>query len=257
MAELGKIFEKVIEEKIRTIPARARIIETAKKEGQLLAVRGSMDYVEKVLPHCYAAEKVLIDARDSPPNLSEFDAIFIGCPGRLKLKEWEQPIKTFLGGGGVMLTTDWCLENVVQKLFPKTICRKGTARGTFPLDVRIPGHPLIEGISDCAGVPWVVESMSYRIHVRDPKNVQVILGVPKMGEPSAALVAFEYGAGMVAHAISHFHLQGSAESGEYVSAYILTNVITRLSEEDAASLPPSAYGCLRTKRRPARRGYAF
>jgi hypothetical protein len=46
-----------------------------------------------------------------------------------------------------------------------------------------------------------------------------------MGHPSAVLVAFEVGKGMVVHAISHFHLQGSARKGEYVSAYILTNVI--------------------------------
>src|SRR5947209_1820686 len=41
----------------------------------------------------------------------------------------------------------------------------------------------------------------------------------------ANLVAFDFGKGMVVHVISHFHLQGSEERGEYISAYILTNVI--------------------------------
>ena len=70
MADLKKVFEKVIADKIRTIPDKARIIETASKDGSLLAVRGSMDYVEKVLPHCYAAKKELLSAKNSPPDSS-------------------------------------------------------------------------------------------------------------------------------------------------------------------------------------------
>jgi hypothetical protein len=225
MAEIGKVFEKVIADKIRTIPGKARVIETAREKGRLLAVRGSMDYVQKVLPYCYAAEKVLIDSHEAPPDLRGFDALFIGCPGSIKLQKWEDPLMTFLHEGGVLLTTDWCLKNVVQKLFPQTVRKKGTAQGRFPLRVLMPEHPLLAGISDCAGTPWVVEGWSHRILVQDPQRVQVILDAPGMGDPSAVMVAFEVGKGVVVHAISHFHLQGSDKSGEYVSAYILTNVI--------------------------------
>lgn len=225
MAEIGKVFEKVIADKVRTIPEKAQVIETAKEKGRLLAVRGSMDYVEKVLPYCYAAEKVLVDAHDSPPELRSFDAIFIGCPGNIRLSDWGKPLAAFLDGGGVLLTTDWCLDKIVAKLFPKTVTKKGSAQGSFPLRVRMPEHPLLSGITNCAGTPWVVEGASHRIHVLDPKRVRVVLDAPGMGEPSAVLVAFEVGRGLVVHAISHFHLQGSDANGEYVSAYLLTNVI--------------------------------
>ena len=69
------------------------------------------------------------------------------------------------------------------------------------------------------------EGSSHRIGILDEKRVQLILDAPKMKDPSAVLVSFAVGKGLVVHAISHFHLQGSAKTGEYVSAYILTNVI--------------------------------
>jgi hypothetical protein len=225
MAKLDEVFDQVIKDKIRTIPDKAKLIQTAQDRGRLLAVRGNYDYVEKILPHCYASQKLLINANDNPPQLDNFDVVFIGCPGTLPVYIWEKQLFAFLNGGGVLLTTDWCLGNLIQKLFPKQIRQNGSASGSFPLRVLQPSHPLLEGISDCNGTPWVVETASHRIGIVDAKHVVTILDAPGMGHPSAVLVAFEVGKGMVVHAISHFHLQGSARKGEYVSAYILTNVI--------------------------------
>jgi hypothetical protein len=226
MKDAGKLFEKVLADKVRTIPDKARLIETARKKGRLLAVRGGMDYVEQVVPHVHAAEKVVVDATQRPADLAGFDVIFVGCPGHLNLADWGEPINAFLAGGGVLMTTDWCLKNIVQRLFPKTVKKRGTAQGTFPLRVLRPGHPLIEGIPNCEGTPWVVEGWSHRIEVLDQQRVEVVLDAPGMGgKNQAVLVNFNVGRGLVVHAISHFHLQGSEKSGEYVSAYILTNVI--------------------------------
>lgn len=225
MTDIGKVFDNVIKDKIRTIPGKAKLIETAKTKGRLLAVRGNYDYVEKVLPHCYAGVKVLIQPNDASPNLLDFDVVFVGCPGQISVSKWGKQLVSFVEAGGVLLTTDWCLENLVQRVFPKTVAKKGTAHGSFPLRLRQPEHPLLEGIVGYEGTSWVVESASHRIGILDPKRVELILDAPAMGEPSAVLVAFPVGKGLVVHAISHFHLQGSEETGEYVSAYILTNVI--------------------------------
>lgn len=225
MGKLDEVFGRVMQDKIRSIPGKERIIETARRQGRLLAVKGKYDYVEKVLPYCYAAEKVLADPKAPLTNLQDFDVIFVGCPGNVNVGSWAKIIPGFLEGGGVLLTTDWCLQNLVAKLFPNMLSVAGRAQGTFPLRVRRPAHPLLEGIEQCDGTPWVIESSSHRIGVLDLKQVEVILDAPDMGEPSAVLVAFNVGQGLVVHAISHFHLQGSETSGEYISAYILTNVI--------------------------------
>jgi hypothetical protein len=224
MSDLKKVFNDVIANKIRAFPEKARVIERARKDGRLLAIRGTRDYVEKVLPYCYASQKIMINAHTAPPDLGRFDAIFVGCPGRLAVSDWQAPLAEFLAAGGVLLTTDWSL-NLIEKLFPRTIRRKGTAGGKFPLRVRTPGHPLLEGLSDAENQLWVIESMSHRISVVNPKIAEILLDAPAMGEPAALLVAFPVGKGLVVHAISHFHLQGSDASGEYISAYILTNVI--------------------------------
>ncbi len=225
MRDLAKVFDAVVEDKIRTIPGKARLIETAKERGRLLAIRGRFDYVEKVVPYCYAAEKRLAGSSGPPPDIAGFDVVWVGCPGKLKRRRWEEPLRRLLAAGGILVTTDWGLTNLIQVLFPGTIERAGEASGTFPLRVRSPHHPLLEGIASCTGTPWMVEAASHRIGIRDPKRVEVILDAPQMGEPSAVLVAFGVGPGLVVHAISHFHLQGSEKSGEYVSAYLLTNVM--------------------------------
>ena len=238
MKNAGKLFEKVLADKVRAIPDKARLIETARKKGRLLAVRGSMDYVEQVVPHVYAAEKVVVDANRRPADLTGFDVIFVGCPGRLALADWGEPINAFLLAGGVLMTTDWCLKNIVQRLFPNTIKKHGTAQGTFPLRVKRHGHPLIEGIPNCEGTPWVIEGWSHRIEVLDPQQVEVVLDAPGMGGSNqAVLVNFNVGRGLVVHAISHFHLQGSEKSGEYVSAYILTNIIDEAMRRRHPSSP--------------------
>jgi hypothetical protein len=224
MSKLGEVFGRVVQNKIRAIPGKAKVIETARQRGRLLAVKGKYDYVEKILPHCYAAEKVLIDHSAALPSLHGFDVIFVRCPGRVNVEAWAKVVPQFLESGGVLLTTDWCLQNLVLKLFPTTVSVDGTAKGTFALRVRRPAHPLLEGIERCDGTR-IVESSSYRIGVLDPKQVEIALDAPEMGEPSGVLVAFNVGKGLVVHAISHVYLQGSDSNGEYISAYILTNVI--------------------------------
>jgi hypothetical protein len=254
MNKLKEIFGQVVQDKIRTVPGKAKVIETAQTKGRVLAVRGTYDYVEKILPYCYAAEKRLIDPGDPLPHISDYDVVFVGCPGSVNIAAWQKVMFGFLEAGGVLLTTDWCLANLVHKLFPKTLRKKGTAQGKFPLRVRQPSHPLLEGIANCEGTPWVVEAASHRVEVLDPKNVEVILDAPTMGEPSPVLVAFGVGKGLVVHAISHFHLQGSDQSGEYVSAYILTNVIDEAMRRRHPEQAPSRIRVLdeQDKTRPPR-----
>jgi hypothetical protein len=198
-----------------------------------------MDYVDKVAPHVYAAEKVIIDAGPPPERLAEFDVVFIGCPGNLRLSDWGEPLQSFLQSGGVLMTTDWCLRNIIQQLFPQTIRKGGEAHGVFPLRALRPQHPLLEGLDGCDGTPWVVEASSHRIAVLDPQRVEVVLDAPGMGGHTAVLVNFNVGKGLVVHAISHFHLQGSETNGEYVSAYILTNVVDEAIRRHHLAIPPS------------------
>lgn len=225
MGSLKDTFDAVVADKVRSLPEKARVVETAKQRGKILAVRGSFDYLDQVLPHCYAAEKRIVEPREPPGDLRGFDVVLVGCPGQLPAGIWGPALRQHLEGGGLLATTDWALEHLIAPVFPGTIARQGTAQGSFPLRVRAPGNPLLQGIEGCAGTAWVVEGASHRIGILDPKQVEVVLDSPKMGDPSAVLVTFPVGAGLVVHAISHFHLQGSGKAGEYISAYLLTNII--------------------------------
>jgi hypothetical protein len=225
VSDLKSLFDSVLDHKIRTIPDKARVIETVQQSGRILAVRGRYDYLEQVLPYCYAADKQLVEPRRPPADLAACDVVLVGCPGKLSVKHWGGALQAFLEAGGSLVTTDWGLDNLIERLFPGILAWQGSAAGTFPLRFRNPDSPLLQGITDCAGTPWVVEAASQCIGILDPKRVDVVLDAPAMGEPAAVLVTFPVGAGLVVHAISHFHLQGSAKAGEYISAYLLTNII--------------------------------
>lgn len=212
-------------DKIRNLPGKAETINIGKEKGALLAIPGSMDYIDKVLPHCELKTKDIInDVKRSPPDLEVYDVVLVGCPGKLK-KPWHVAIKKFVEKGGYLITTDWCLDNLVAKVFPNTIAKAGVASGSFPVEVANPSHPFVQGIEDKTGVLWKVESASHLIKVKNEKAVQVLLRSKKMNRHSSILVTFQFGKGHVVHAISHFHLQGGGEEGQYVSAFIITNVI--------------------------------
>src|SRR5437879_3997751 len=108
MSDLENVFAKVLRDKVATMPEKAELLDAVQSRGRILAVRGSYDYVEQVLPFCPAAHKQAIDPCEVPPDLDGFDVLFVGCPGDLPLDRWRGPLHQFLHGGGVLLTTDWC-----------------------------------------------------------------------------------------------------------------------------------------------------
>ena len=225
MTRIARMFKTIEQRKIHVLSGKAEVIEHAKSHGRVLAVPGKYDHLEQVVPHLPTGTRDLVDRKSPPPNLSSYDVLIVGCPGALPLRRWRDPINEFLRAGGVMVTSDWCLHNMIEKLFPGTIRNRGSAWGKYPLRVWTPGHPLLDGLSDLNGTRWVVKAWSQRIEVNDPRRVQVVLDAPKMRKENAILVCFSVGAGLVVHAISHFCLQGSDERGNYVSAFILTNAI--------------------------------
>lgn len=226
MSDAPKIFQTVLSDKVREYPGKARDVDRAKVHGRLLGVQGDMDYLNQVLTHCPGKLHTILNPSDDPPALKNYDVVLVGCPGKFSNPtRWLPAIQQFVQNGGHLVTTDWCLRNLIQKAFPDTILEEGRASGSFPIVVCDRNHPFLLGMTEAGGVKWEVEVASHRIRILDPKRVRTLLEAPEMGKHPAILVTFSSGAGQVTHAISHFHLQGGTDRGKYVSAYILTNII--------------------------------
>lgn len=257
------LFRRLEREK-SFLPGKAAIIKTLKEEGRLLAVKGSMDHVERVLPHCYAAEKTIVGPHARVPDLGKYTGVLIACPGRLT-KDWHQAIKEYVAAGGFLVTTDWTLR-LLERVFPGNVSYAGRAHGSYPVRFRNLSHPFLHGVKEKGIGSWDLESSSYLVSIDDPKAVEVHMEAEGV-DPSPIMMSFRHGRGSVVHFVSHFHLQESHDSTRYVSAFLLTNIIeeamkarypdhtagrVRLASAAPLSARPSGRVRLLDERRPPR-----
>lgn len=225
--DYSKLFARLEQDKL-AMPNKKEIIDTLKKKGRLLGVKGSMDYIQEVVPHCYASEKALVSADGPVPPLGEYTAVLVGCPGDLNSK-WRSALKTFVANGGFLITTDWALA-LLHDIFPGYISYGGTASGDKSIKFCDLGHPFLEGIKGKGLGVWHVETASHTVMVDAPKAVKVLLSAKDL-DPDPVMVTFPYEKGTVVHFISHFHLQKSDNDTRYVCAFILTNIIEEATRQ--------------------------
>lgn len=120
----------------------------------------------------------------------------------------------FVKEGGLLVTSDWSLANVVEVAFPGTIRHNGrkTTNDFAHLDHLRDMDPVIEKLFSAAPGEkpiWWLESSSYPIE-RLAQGVKVLLYSKEMHEKygnGSIMVAFQHGAGLVFHMVSHAFLQ--------------------------------------------------
>ncbi len=225
------------------------IVKAVEKYGKILAVEGRFEKPKNVVENMYAAEKRTIKpSQIMKYELELFDIVLIGCPGD-QIPEAAHPrIQVFVQNGGWLITTDWALVSIVEKLFPGYLRWNGqkTADAVVACQLADPTHPFLDGVkSEMTREKWIkkatknaaidefrwwLETKSYPIRVINPVEVNVLIYSRdikyKWGE-GAVLCYFDVGTmgGRVIHIISHTHLQKGGEKGKFVSALILTNIL--------------------------------
>jgi hypothetical protein len=180
--------------------------------SEVVVVRGKFDRVEQILEPAGMPFK-LIDPQDLDRlDLDPLQMVVINCPGKLS-DQAIQNVRTFVVDGGSLFTTDWALNNVVEKAFPGVIEFNDhpTPDAVVPVHINNNDNPLLEGVFEKGSDPqWWLETGSYPIRVLDHDRVNVLVEsrelASKWGEKSV-VVNFEYGRGEVLHMISHYYLQ--------------------------------------------------
>lgn len=125
-------------------------------------------------------------------------------------------IRSFVEAGGQLITTDWCLKNILEVAFPGYVEDNGRHTGDEVVGVEVVSDtdPVVSGLFNFPGqtdtVPqWWLEGISYPIRVLSDK-VHVLIksdALERSYGEGAVMVKFEFGAGKVYHMISHFYLQ--------------------------------------------------
>ena len=234
--------------KMKQQGSKKDVVKAVEKHGRILAVEGRFEKPKKVINNMYGQVRLTIKPDQVPKyDLSDYDLVLLGCPAD-KIPESTHPkIRAFVENGGWLLTTDWAIVPIVEKIFPGYIRWNGqkTADAVVACQIDEPDHPFLDGVkkeiqkSEWSKKSskntakdefrWWLENKSYPIQVLNP-GVSVLISSNelqyKWGD-SPVLVYFDYGkmGGRVIHMISHTHLQKGGEKGKFASAMILTNIL--------------------------------
>lgn len=182
------------------------------KESEIVVVRGSYDHVETVLSAVKVPHLVINPEDLERVELNGGQLLLINCPGTLSDKAIEK-VRKFVNAGGFLFTTDWSLQNVLERAFPGIVeyTRKPTNDDVVAVRVLKQDHTFLQHVKSARDNPkWWLEGSSYPIRILDKKKVEVLMESDEMkrkyGESPIA-IHFKHGDGQVLHIVSHYYLQ--------------------------------------------------
>ncbi|HME53370.1 MAG TPA: hypothetical protein VKM55_14195 [Candidatus Lokiarchaeia archaeon] len=251
------LYSEVKKRKMEAL-GKANIVKAVEQKGRILSIQGQYDQPDKVMNYTYAAVKDTIKPNQfNKATLSNYDLVVIGCPGNEIPSEYYIRFREFVENGGWILSTDWVLRTIIEPIFPGYISWNGekTADTVVACEIVEPQHPFMHGVIDSlkgfkggdeskmgpkslktaqqpAGMQpefkWWLEDKSFPINIVNPQEVKVLIRsyeIQKKWKAGPVFVYFTFGKGLVAHIISHTHLQKGASKGKFASAIILTNLL--------------------------------
>ena len=138
-------------------------------------------------------------------NLNGQKPVFVNCGSTGKPERNAiMTLRDHVEKGGVMITTDWAVDEVLQHTFPGFIERSGNTNGyneSFPIDHDGP---------DDERTSWFIEASSYTIRILH-EDVSILMESKEFGEKygcnPALAVGFKFGEGGVFHYVSHLYAQ--------------------------------------------------
>ncbi len=229
----------------RESPGDAQLLK-GMSDKDIVVVQGSMDHIEQVLRAAQIKHTVIQPNAVAAYQFRASMVVMVDCPGVMP-SAGVQRLERHVRAGGLLYTTDWALQNVVQKAFPRTIRATGGSTGDEVVAVQLDDAQNDNIMSKLllrksAQPQWWLEGGSYPIRVLDPARVDVLAHSNTMGKRYGAapvVVRFKHGDGEVIHVVSHFYRQ-AATSGPKLAAASATEALSGLSDEDKQAFGRSA-----------------
>jgi len=252
-----ELYTEVRRRKITALN-KIHAVKAVEKHAGLLVLDGVHEKAGHIFDFIYANKKKIVEDRVEigetiDAGLDEYNMIIVGCPGSNIPEEKYDKLELYVRYGGWLLCTDWCLQYIIENIFPGYITQGGerTKDAVVTCQITLPNHPFLEGVlSELQQIiwskskkkkdkeqendlnvdefKWWIEYRSFPIKVLRPDLVDVLIASLEIEEQwgeAPVLVCFDYGKGKVIHMISHAHLQKGSEKGKYVSAMIITNIL--------------------------------
>lgn len=182
------------------------------KDSDIIVIAGQYDHGQVVFEMTEIPFTVISPTDFDKLELRDDQILFINCPGVLTNQGIRKAV-TFVEEGGLLVTTDWALKNVLEIGFPNYVRYNKNPTGDDVVRVEFidSNDKFLDGLIDKESDPvWWLEGSSYPIEVLDKEKVKVLVKSKEMKEKygeSAIVVTFEFGEGKVYHLTSHFYLQ--------------------------------------------------
>jgi hypothetical protein len=164
-------------------------------------------------------------------------AIFYDCTGKQPSKQTLDHLERWVKEGGFLFTSDWGVENVVEKAFPGylKVLRKEARKPVMTPDTTItftvaPGqHTLLAGLPpDAETSRWWLEDSSILFAIDKPDVVEVLAvsqDLERRFGSKFVAVTFPYGKGRVVHALGHMFQREGNLRGAYAMQRLLLNFL--------------------------------
>lgn len=186
-------------------------------EDKIVLVRGQWDDSTKPL-HSFGLRFDPIKTKELPDfTFDKCKVLIIDCAGEIPNSS-VQKIRDFVMRGGYLLSTDWSLQNVLERSFPEYIRwnRDNTDGVITDAYITDPDPSLMKGL-DGQRYTWKLDRMSQCVRVLNPGKVHVIARSSKLAQTDPQLrvlpdpmlaggvaLEFGFGRGKVLHLVGHF-----------------------------------------------------
>ncbi len=184
------------------------------KESDIIVVTGQYDHAQVNFKMVEIPHTVINPHDIETIELSEDQILFINCPGSGVSDKGIRIIHNFVKQGGMLVTTDWALVNIIETAFTNILRynQRPTTDDVVSVQILEGGEDsFIANVIDKSDEPmWWLEGPSYPIQILDREKVQVLVASQEMkkkyGE-DPIVVTFKFGKGEVYHMTIHFYLQ--------------------------------------------------
>jgi hypothetical protein len=138
--------------------------------------------------------------------------LVVNCAGNVP-HESLQRIRDFVAQGGYLLTTDWALDNLVQKAFPGYVEYDGKKNDKAIYDAYIVNPDAVLFSHTVTNAHWKMDEASHLIRVLKPGTVRILARSRQLekedpGGAGVVAVSFPFGRGYVMHLVGHFDNNG-------------------------------------------------
>ena len=213
MEQAYKASSKILEKRMGK--ERPMDLEILKKvsESSIIIVTGSYDKIEMVLDMIKVPYVLIQPNEVGQIELRPDQILIINCPGDV-YDEALPKVHTFVKQGGFLFTTDWALQNILEKIFPEFVKYNQRPTGDDCVAVQVVDktNKFLEGLFKAEEEPiWWLESSSYPIQILDKEKVKVLVTSKEMEQKygeAPIVITFDFGdGGIVLHMTSHYYLQ--------------------------------------------------